>query len=240
MTETEELQIYLQPTFFIDSDSEAIRSFTNTTCQGETTDRGKAIALYYRVRDQIRYDPFDLRYSREAMQASAILTKKSGYCVAKALLLAAAARCASIPARLGFADVTNHLSTNRLRKLMGTNLFIYHGYTEILLEGRWVKATPAFNLSLCQRFGVLPLEFDGRNDSIFHPFDAEGRKHMEYVRDRGHYADLPFDEMFAAYGKNYPGFFETFGKGSIQADFEKEADAEQKSNSITSKASLDK
>ena len=29
---------------------------------------------------------------------------------------------------------------------MGTDLFVYHGYAELFLDGKWVKATPAFNV----------------------------------------------------------------------------------------------
>jgi transglutaminase-like putative cysteine protease len=159
------------------------------------------------------------------MKASSILQKKSGYCVSKAVLLAAVARHQQIPSRLGFADVTNHLSTAKLRERMGTDLFIYHGYTEMYLNGKWVKATPAFNLSLCIRFKVKPLEFDGTKDSIFHECNTLGQKHMEYVRDHGHFADLPFEEIFEAYGKTYPKFFEHFGGGQAN-DFSAEAAAE--------------
>ena len=142
-------------------------------------------------------------------------------------MLAAVARQQGIPCRLGFADVTNHLSTKRLRDKMGTDLFVFHGYAEMWLEQRWVKATPAFNLSLCEKFAVLPLEFDGRSDSIFHPFDAKGRKHMEYVRERGTFADLPFDLIFSVYAATYPRFFEQFGEGH-GGDFAAEAAAERR------------
>ena len=111
---------------------------------------------------------------------------------------------------------------------MGTNLFIYHGYTEMYLEGKWLKATPAFNLSLCSKFKVKPLEFDGTADSIFHEFDSLGQRHMEYVRDHGSFSDLPFDIIYEAYGKVYPNFFEHFGSGKNGKglDFEKEAEEE--------------
>jgi len=159
------------------------------------------------------------------MKASSVLTKQSGYCVAKAVLLAAVGRHQGIPCRLGFADVTNHLSTARLREMMGTDLFVYHGYTEMYLQGKWVKATPAFNLALCTRFGVVPLEFDGIHDSVFHPYDVSGQKHMEYVKDHGHFADLPFARIFEAYGKTYPRFFDNFGGhvGDFAEDAAKES-----------------
>ena len=223
---SEEMTPYLQATEFLDFQHPEVAAFAESVVGLAKDPLDKAVALYYAVRDRIRYDPYDLRYSREAMQASSVLARGAGYCVAKAVLLAAVARQQGIPCRLGFADVTNHLSTKRLRDKMGTDLFVFHGYAEMWLEQRWVKATPAFNLSLCEKFAVLPLEFDGRSDSIFHPFDAKGRKHMEYVRERGTFADLPFDLMFSVYAATYPRFFEHFGEGD-KGDFAAEAAAER-------------
>jgi transglutaminase-like putative cysteine protease len=221
----EDFSQYLQPTFFLDFDNTDVAAFADAVCINEITATEKASALYYAVRDQIKYDPYDLRYSRTAMKASAVLKKQSGYCVSKALLLAAVGRHQGIPCRLGFADVTNHLSTTRLRAMMGTDLFVYHGYAEMYLNDHWVKATPAFNLSLCSKFAVLPLEFDGIHDSVFHAYDANGQKHMEYVRDHGQFADLPFAKIFAAYGSTYPRFFEHYGGKNIH-DFAAEAEQE--------------
>lgn len=204
-------QKYLEPTYFLDYDSKNVADFATSVCSGSTSDIEKAIALYYAVRDQIKYDPYELKSSQAANRASSVLKNKSGYCVSKAVLLAAVIRMQNIPCRLGFADVTNHLSTPKLRKMMGTDLFVFHGYAEMYLQGKWVKATPAFNLSLCTRFNVHPLEFDGTKDSIFHEYNALGQKHMEYVRDHGHFADLPFKQIFTAYSKTYPNFFENFG-----------------------------
>ncbi len=222
----EDLAKYLIPTFYLDFETRELADFAATTCTGCTTPEEKAIALYYAVRDRILYNPYDLKYSRTAMKASSVLQKKSGYCVSKAVLLAAVARQQNIPSRLGFADVTNHLSTARLREAMGTDLFVYHGYTEMYLLDKWLKATPAFNLSLCTRFNVQPLEFDGTEDSIFHECNTLGQKHMEYVRDHGHFADLPFDEIFDAYRQVYPKFFNQ-EKAKQANDFAAEAEAER-------------
>lgn len=204
----ENLKDYLKPTFFLDYDTKEVANFAKTVCAASNTANEKAIALYYAVRDQIIYNPYDLKYSRTAMKASSVLKRQSGYCVSKTILLAALGRHQNIPCRLGFADVTNHLSSTKLREKMGTDLFVYHGYTEMYLNDKWVKATPAFNLSLCSRFNVRPLEFDGTEDSIFHECNTLGQKHMEYVRDHGHFADLPFEQIFTAYTKTYPKFFE--------------------------------
>ena len=91
-----------------------------------------------------------------------------------------------------------------MREMMKTEVFYWHGYSSIWLEGRWVKATPAFDLALCERFGVVPLEFDGREDSIFHAYDRAGRRHMEYLRDRGAHAEVPASEIMAAFAREYP------------------------------------
>jgi len=202
------IQDYLKSTFYLDYYTKEVSDFADAACSTVESPIDKAVALYYAVRDQIRYDPYLEQFSRPAMRASSIVIKKTGFCITKAILLAAAARHQGIPSRLGFADVNNHMSTARLRKLMGTDLFIYHGYTEMLLNDRWVKATPAFNLSLCTRFNVKPLEFNGKDDSIFHEFDTLGQKHMEYVRDHGHFSDLPFDRIVTAFDQTYPSFFE--------------------------------
>jgi transglutaminase-like putative cysteine protease len=216
---------YLQPTFFIDNDNPIVKDFAQNCCTPTADPRTRAVELYYAVRDTIKYDPYDLQRKRSALRASTVAQKQSGYCVAKAVLLTAAARQQNIPARLGFADVTNHLSSAQLRRIMGSDIFCYHGYSELLLEGKWVKATPAFNLSLCRRLNIKPLEFDGRSDSIFHEYDNLGQKHMEYIRDHGHFADLPFKRIFDAYEQHYPGILEHFA--TIQeADFDKEAEHE--------------
>jgi len=197
---------YLAPGRFIDSSHPAVSGFSRRHASG-SDDRSRAVALYYAVRDSIRYNPF-LDFSNDAVfTASAVLAAGQGFCVGKAALLAACARAAEIPARVGFADVKNHLTTPRLAETMGSDLFVYHGYTELFLDGQWVKATPAFNLALCERFRVKPLEFDGREDSIFHPFDADGRRHMEYLRGRGSYADVPVDQIQREFRELYPRLY---------------------------------
>ncbi len=215
------MEEYLQPTYFIDSDHPAVIEFASQNCEPGEKVIEKAVRLYYAVRDSIRYNPYSIEPLKESMKASSVLNKGHGYCVAKAVLLAACARSQKIPARLGFADVKNHLNTKRLEELMGTDVFVYHGYTELFLTNKWVKATPAFNLTLCNNFNVKPLEFDGTKDSIFHPFDKSGNKHMEYVKDHGTFADLPWDKALAEMMKCYPVYFENFERRS--KDFSTEA-----------------
>jgi uncharacterized protein (DUF2132 family) len=219
-----DLDPYLKITSFIDYDQPEVRAFAERVCTtvSDSNLKEKAVRLYYAVRDEIRYDPYDLQDSPDALKASTVIKKGSGYCVAKAVVLAAVGRQQGIPSRLGFADVRNHLSTARLRQLMGTDLFLYHGYTEFFLDDKWVKATPAFNLSLCERFQVKPLEFNGDDDSIFHEFNAVGQKHMQYIHDHGSFVDLPFEEIFAVYRRQYPSMFEELRR-TTAPDFHEEA-----------------
>lgn len=214
----------LSSTYFIDKDHPEVISFSDLSCKGLTSDMDKAVSLYYAIRDKIRYNPYTMDLDKSAMRASQVLKKGEGYCVAKAILLAACVRSQGIPARLGFADVRNHLTTERLRTMMGSDLFIWHGYTDIFLAGKWVKATPAFNLSLCENFNVQPLEFDGHHDSIFHPFDTLGNQHMEYVADHGSFDDLPWDRIMADALKAYPRYFEFLDRkpGDFSVEAQKE------------------
>lgn len=218
------METYLCPTFYIDSDHPSVIDFARHHCDPDDPPLKRAVHLYYAVRDGIRYDPYSIERSKAAMKASSILSKGYGYCVAKAVLLTACARSQQIPARLGFADVKNHLNTERLHRLMGTDIFVYHGYTEFFIADQWVKATPAFNLELCHNFNVKPLEFDGTEDSIFHAFDTSGNRHMEYVRDHGSFADLPWETILEETMALYPLYFEDVERRSRNFSIEAESE----------------
>ena len=214
----------LQATDLIDSGHPAVQDFAQRHATGRDQ-RERAVALYLAVRDQIRYDPYRLDLSPAGMRASSVLLQGHGWCVNKAALLAAACRATGIPARLGYADVRNHMSTERMRRTMQTDLFIWHGYTDLWLAGQWVKATPAFNIELCDKFGLLPLEFDGRQDSIYHPFDKAGHRHMEYVHQRGSFDDMPLAQMKADFESVYPLWMSDMAQMQ-GASFEREVDGE--------------
>jgi transglutaminase-like putative cysteine protease len=220
---------YLQPSEFIDSDHPLLREQMTALTDDAISDLENAVNLYYWVRDNIRYNPYLVDPEPESFRASRTLAAGEGWCVPKAILLAALCRAAAIPARVGFADVRNHLSTQRLRETMDTDIFYFHGYTSIHLEGQWVKATPAFNIELCTRFGLRPLEFNGREDSLYHEFDVAGNRHMEYLNDRGEHLDLPYDEMATVFREHYPNMFaSTKAEGGLPegADWEEDVNRE--------------
>lgn len=216
------LELYLAAGEFIDSSDADVRAFAQEKVGDSGDDVARAVKLYYAVRDKILYDPYYFGEARSYFRASDCLRAKRGFCIPKAALLAAAARSVGIPARVGYADVRNHLSTKKLLELTGGDLFIWHSFTELYLEGQWVKATPAFNLKLCERFGVRPLEFDGRHNSLFHEYDHGGRRHMEYVRQRGHFPDVPYGEIIADFKKMYPRWIADAAAGG-RRDFAREA-----------------
>ena len=216
-----DMRQYIQPSPAIDCNSNAVAEFTKEHSGDSSDHREQAVSLYHAVRDGIRYDPYTIDLSIEGIRASATLKSGRGWCVAKAILLAACCRAMGIPARLGFADVRNHLTTQRMRDQMKTDLFFWHGYASIYLEGVWVKATPAFNTELCERFRLKPLDFDGRIDSIYHPFDLEGKRHMEYLAYRGEFADVPLDEIAETFRREY-----LKDSSWNQADFDREVEQE--------------
>ncbi len=195
---------FLKSSDFIDSDAIEIKNFAAETIRPSQSPLEKAVALYYRVRDGIRYTPYLDFSDPEMYRASSVLRNGYGFCVSKSSLLAACGRAVGIPSRIGFADVNNHLNTPRLREMNGGDLMRWHAFTEFYLQGIWVKSTPAFNLELCTKFRVKPLEFNGREDSIFHAFDADQRKHMEYVHERGSFADVPFAAITKTFRKYSP------------------------------------
>lgn len=195
---------WLEPTWFLDTESPEVEAYT-AAAVGESTDATEmAIKLFYAVRDGLRYDPYGTDREPESYRASVICRAETAWCVPKSVLLTAAARNRGIPARLGFADVKNHLTSEKLRASMGTDVFAWHGYSELFLRGRWFKLSTAFNIELCERFGTKALEFDGTDDALMHPFDESGNRHMEYVKQRGSFDDLPLDMIFASFAEIYP------------------------------------
>ncbi|HVE55234.1 MAG TPA: transglutaminase family protein [Pyrinomonadaceae bacterium] len=214
---------YLQPTEFLDFDQKSVRDFAETNTVGAKTEKEKAVALYRAVRDGFQYNPYLLDLRRTGLTASDLLTRNHGYCVEKAVLLAASARAVGVPSRLSFYIVRNHIATGKLEKALKKDYLVFHGAAEMFLEGRWLKTTPAFNAGLCKYLGVEPLEFDGRADSIFQEYDRQGNVFMEYLHDYGAFSDLPYELYLEELGKHYPHIFgnENYTTGDLVYDFTK-------------------
>ncbi len=205
----DDLKKYLQPTRIIESKSPLIVKLSGTISKKASSSKEKAIMLYYWVRDEIIYDPYSPFHKPEHYKASFVLKRKKGFCIPKASLLCALLRAQSIPSRLAFADVKNHLATKQILERLGTDLFVYHSYVEIYLDGKWIKVSPAFNKELCERFGVPPLDFDGENDAILQEYvsisdsNPKEKPFMEYVKYHGHREDVSVEEILEAWKRVY-------------------------------------
>lgn len=215
---------YMQPTDYFDFDVDAVRTFAFASVSGASDVKEKAIKLFYAVRDQIRYDPYSITLDPSTYKASSVLAARSGFCLPKANLLIACARATGIPAGIGLADVKNHLCTERLRRMMGgKDLFLHHGFAVLHMDGQWVKAAPAFNIELCEKFDVVPTDFDGEHHALFQQYDAKGRRHMEYIADHGIWSDFPFERMATDFRDYYSA---SVYDSAARAEIDREINAE--------------
>jgi hypothetical protein len=198
----------LQSTDFLDYHSDEVQDFVERWLPATaSTDLERAVSLYYAVRDKVRYEVYKADFSRSGLRASQVLRAGSGMCIHKSVLYAATLRAVAVPSRLVLTDVRNHLASERLRTLVGGDVFHYHCLTSVHLEGRWVKATPVFPRILCKLYGITPLEFDGVTDSMHHPFDLNSRQHMEFLRIHGEFSDLPYDFVVNGLRAAHPRMF---------------------------------
>ncbi len=227
-TDTTDPALFLHPTYYMNFDHPKVQTFAEQATEGAESNIDKAIKLFYAVRDSIRYNPYHTKTEPQFYRASATIAAGDGWCVPKGVLMAAVSRYVGIPARLGYADVRNHLATQRFLNMMGTDIFAYHGYVDLWLGDRWTRVTPVFNIELCEKFGVHAQEFDGVHDAVFQEYDRAGSRHMEYIQDRGAYDDLPLGEIMADFDWRYADFMQAVRDGLI-GDFIAEAAAEGKS-----------
>ncbi|WP_417568180.1 transglutaminase-like domain-containing protein [Marinobacter sp.] len=220
------MERFLQHTPFFDYHQPTLKAWINTQLEGVPEDPVEQIkVLYLAVRDSISYNPYVFQTDPKTFSASHALERGETYCIPKAVLLGAAARAIGIPSRLGLADVRNHLSSPKLIEWLQSDIFRMHGFIELYLNGRWVKATPAFNRQLCELMRVEPLEFDGLHDSIFQEYTDSGQAHMEYINDHGVFDDLPHVFIVDGIRSAYPHLFPESGQepalaGSLEADLE--------------------
>lgn len=203
--------LYQQPDYFLDSDHPALRAYVEEKAKGERLQQ-RLQALFYAIRDDFRYNPYEVLLRPDALKASYLLQKQSGYCIEKSNLFATGARVLGVPSRMGFAKVRNHIGTSKLESMLKTNVLVFHGYAEIWLHGKWIKVTPVFDAGLCNKLGVAPMEWDGQNDAIFQEYDSAAGQFMEYLHDYGVFHTIPFDMFVSELRQHYGHLFDEAGE----------------------------
>lgn len=212
----------LRETEFLDWSAPEVGAFVELHAPASLgSARERAVSLYYAVRDTLLYEIYGARFDRPSLRASSVLRRGAGLCIHKSVVYAAALRHIGVPSKLCLMDVRNHLCSPKLRQYVGGDVFHYHGLVALHLDGHWLRATPVFNARLCSLYGMAPLEFDGTADSVHHPFDQSGRRHMEIVREHGSFDDLPYTMILNGLRSQHPNIFshgDNFVRGSLRAD----------------------
>ena len=201
---------YLKPTNLLDFKSLEIQQIISELKSDKLSNKQKAIEIHLKIRDNWRYNPYNICFDEECYKASTIAKKSEGHCIDKSIILAACLRALNIPARLHFAKVKNHIGVERLIEKFGTNELSPHGMVGVFINGKWLKVSPAFNIELCNKYNIAPLDFDGENDSVFHEFDKEGNVFMEYLEDYGHFDDVPTTFILENFKSNYPDIYKYY------------------------------
>ncbi len=196
----------LAPTRFLDWDREPVLSSVRDITAGIDGAPEKAAALFLFVRDAIRYNPYVNFLDERVYVSSTVIGAPSTFCVPKALLLASMARAAGIPSRIRFADIRNRLMPDKMKDLLKSDIIYGHGFAELNIGGRWIKATPAYDRALCETHGFALTGFNGRDDAIFPESDLAGRPHIEYLGYSEPFDDFPFEWLTAYYLEKYEMF----------------------------------
>ena len=200
---------YLESSYFFDFENNSIQKLISEFTEKPLTDKEKTIGLYTKVRDDWKYDPYSISLAKENFRASSIAQRTTGNCVEKSILLIAGLRAMGIPARLHLGKVKNHIAVDRLTEKFGSNELTPHGMVNVFLDNKWLKMSPAFNKSLCEKLNVAPLEFDGENNSFLQAYNSSGNRFMEYTDDYGHFEDVPLEFMKKNIKEHYPHIFDT-------------------------------
>lgn len=208
---------FLSPTYFFDYESEEIQDLVSEFKNTSLSDKEISIALYNKVRDAWRYDPYSLSFNKEKYRASEIAKRPKGHCIDKSIILIAGLRSLGIPARIHLAKVKNHIGVERLIEKFGSNELTPHGMVDAFINKKWLKLSPTFNASLCEMLNVAPLDFDGENDAVLQEFSTDGTQFMEYLEDYGHFEDVPMEFMERNAREHYPNIFDT---GTNQTEFQ--------------------
>jgi len=89
---------------------------------------------------------------RNTIERATWLKIAARICVLQGLVLCAVGRSCGIPSRVGFADVRrNDLATRQLIEMMGTDLFVFHGFNEFYFGREMGHRDPSLQQGACER-----------------------------------------------------------------------------------------
>lgn len=200
----------LKPTYFIDFDHPDVEAYAQNHTAGATSLQEKTVALFYRIRDEFSYWPYNIDLRPHALKASYTLKSKKAYCAQKALLMVACCRSIGVEANLQFFNVRNHLGIGNLQTFTQTDVLVFHTGLQVKLNNQWLKVLPAFDAKLCEKLKVKPIEFDGMADAFVQEYEGDGRSEklfMEYIHDYGCFDDLPLPLLMKELNHYYPHIF---------------------------------
>ncbi len=203
MNAVNEIDHALKPSACANSDHPKIVELAAKITADAGDNNQKAVQLFEYVRDAIVYSPYTPFFLPEHYLATTTLERGKGFCVQKSVVLVALLRAAGIPARLVFADMVNHRAQPHIIEMLGINLFTYHCYVEMWLDGQWLQVTPSFDQETCDKHGFPLVVFDGHNSSTLPPVDHQGRKFVEYTKHFGSFLDVPMEPMLESWYKVY-------------------------------------
>jgi hypothetical protein len=151
---SQDIETYLQETSYVDISNTIVSDVAKRLTDHLTNEREKACAIFGYVRDEIKYG---WTYQFSAMKASDVIISGCGYSVTKSTLFVALLRCAKIPARQIFVDISIEI-------LHGLGFpgdsYLDHSYVEVFVDGNWLK-TDAYNIDREQLVNYkhrLPIE----------------------------------------------------------------------------------
>lgn len=204
------MENYLKETYFFDYSDDSIQSLIEGL--ESLSLHEKISTLFLKIRDSWRYNPYAIYTRPEKYRASFLASQEEGHCIDKSTLFIAGLRALGIPARPRLAKVVNHIAVERLTEKLGTHYLAPHGIVDVFVNDQWLKASNAFNKSLCDLYNVNALYFDGTEDAVLQAYNRNEEKYMEYIEDYGHFEDLPFDFIMETFRTNYPQLLEKIDK----------------------------
>jgi transglutaminase-like putative cysteine protease len=164
--------------------------------------RERAARLFDHVRNDVRYE-FMAKFTPDDYLASRILEANQGFCVQKAVLLAALGRAAEIPTAIVLCDMRDHALPEKVIRAIGTNVMYHHGLNAFHIDGAWLTVDASLDPKFLDKKRYPHTAFHGTADALLAATTTDGARAAEYVTFHGRYADLPFEQTTAAFTAGY-------------------------------------